>query len=141
MLIRLSAITPRPTQRFMPASSLYRDRLSPCLLLSRLILPSQPVRHFCPFLNQRFFCVSRRASLLVERFGIETRFTPFSCAAASFFAEKNPLHIPRFDDFPAAENWDHQPGSLKLTTASERMFRTNLRNAAKEAPNFAGHYR
>src|ERR1035438_569431 len=84
-------MTPNPTQRFMPASSLYRDRLSPCRLLSRLILPSQPVRHFCPFLNQRFFWVSRRATLFVERFGIETRFTPFSCAAASFLAEKNPL--------------------------------------------------
>jgi len=65
-------MTPSPTRRFMPASSLYSDRLRPCRLLRRLILPSQPVLHFCPFLNQRFFCTSRRASLFVERFGIET---------------------------------------------------------------------
>lgn len=30
---------------------------------------------------------------------------------------------------------------LKLITRSERMFRTNLSNAAKEPPDFAGHYR
>jgi len=50
-------------------------------------------------------------------------------------------HPPRFDDFPVAEDWDQPPAPLKLTIRSERMFRTQLANAAKEPPNFAGHYR
>jgi hypothetical protein len=29
---------------------------------------------------------------------------------------------------------------VKLQTPEERLFRTNLRNAAKQLPNFAGHY-
>jgi hypothetical protein len=32
------------------------------------------------------------------------------------------------------------PTVLKLATRSERMFKTQLTKAAKEAPNFAGHY-
>jgi hypothetical protein len=50
---------------------------------------------------------------------------------------KNP---PKFDDFPASE-WHGTAAPIKLTTRSERMFRTNLTNASKEPPNFAGHYR
>jgi hypothetical protein len=30
MLMRLSEITPSPTQRFIPSWALYRQRLSPC---------------------------------------------------------------------------------------------------------------
>jgi hypothetical protein len=30
---------------------------------------------------------------------------------------------------------------MKLTTTSERMFRTNLTGTAKEPPKFSGHYR
>src|SRR5215510_2385322 len=52
MLTRLSAITPRPTQRFIPASPLYRLRFSPCRRLTTLMRPSEPVRHFCPLRNQ-----------------------------------------------------------------------------------------
>src|SRR5438093_12305492 len=48
---------------------------------------SQPVLHFCPLRNQRFFWCFRRAALRVERFGIETRFTPSACASRSFSAE------------------------------------------------------
>jgi len=50
-------------------------------------------------------------------------------------------HPPRFEDFPVADTWDQQRAPLKLVTSSERMFRTQLTNAAKEKPNFAGHYR
>jgi hypothetical protein len=49
--------------------------------------------------------------------------------------------VPRFGDFPVSENWDRSPAPLKLSTRSERMFRTQLANAVKEFPNFAGHYR
>jgi hypothetical protein len=50
-------------------------------------------------------------------------------------------HPPRFEDFPVAEKWNQERASLKLSTGSERMFRTQLTNAAKEPPNFGGHYR
>lgn len=49
-------------------------------------------------------------------------------------------HLPRFEDFPVAENWNPSPAPLKLTTRSERMFRTRLTNASKNPPNFAGHF-
>jgi len=49
--------------------------------------------------------------------------------------------MPRFEDYPVTETWHDTPAPVKLTTASERLFRTNLTNAAKEQPNFAGHYR
>src|SRR6266498_3250888 len=87
MLTRLSAITPSPTQRFMPASPLYRQRLRPWRRLTTLMRPSHPVRHFWPLRNQRFFCSRLRSGLLVERLGIETRLTPIALAAASFLAE------------------------------------------------------
>src|SRR5450631_2523685 len=60
MWMRLSAITPRPTHRFIPQSPLYLDLCSPWRRLRTLMRPSQPVRHFCSFLNQRFFCFSLR---------------------------------------------------------------------------------
>src|ERR1700724_421626 len=87
MLMRLSAITPNPTQRFIPASPLYRLRLSPCRRLITLIRPSHPVLHFWPLRNQRFFCSRRRSALLVERLGTQTLLTPFSLATASLLAE------------------------------------------------------
>jgi hypothetical protein len=83
MLTRLSAITPRPTQRFIPGSPLYRLRLSPCRRLTTLMRPSEPVRHFWPLRNQRFFCSRLRSGLLVERLGTQTRLTPLALAAAA----------------------------------------------------------
>lgn len=50
-------------------------------------------------------------------------------------------HPPRFEDFPAAEEWSQERVPVKLSTRSERMFQTQLTNAAGEPPNFAGHYR
>ena len=87
MLTRLSAMTPRPTQRLIPVSPLYRLRSSPCRRLTTLMRPSQPVRHFWPLRNQRFFCSRLRSGLLVERLGMQTRLTPLAFAAASFLAE------------------------------------------------------
>lgn len=51
------------------------------------MFPSQPVRHCWPLLNQSFFCIFLRSSLLVERFGTDTFFTPFSATAFSPLAE------------------------------------------------------
>jgi hypothetical protein len=48
-------------------------------------------------------------------------------------------HLPRFEDFPVFDNRNRPPAPLKLTTRSERMFRTRLTNASKNPPNFAGH--
>jgi hypothetical protein len=47
---------------------------------------------------------------------------------------------PHFQDFPATEIWKQPPAPLKLATGSERMFRTQLTNAAKRPADFAGHY-
>ena len=66
---------------------LSRLRLSPCRRLTTLMRPSQPVGHFWPLRNQRFFCSGLRSGLLVERLGMQTRVTPVAFAAASFFAE------------------------------------------------------
>jgi hypothetical protein len=49
--------------------------------------------------------------------------------------------LPRIEDYPVTDVWHGTPAPVKLTTRSERLFRTNLTNAAKEPPNFAGHYR
>lgn len=62
--------------------------------------------------------------------------TLFAVYAQKYDA-KNP---PRFQDFPVKETWSPPPAPLKLTTGSERMFKTQLTNAAKLPPNFAGHY-
>ena len=87
MLTRLSEITPSPTQRCIPISVLYRQRLSPCRRLTTLMRPSHPVRHFWPLRNQRFFCSRLRSGLLLERLGTHTRLTPIAFAAASFLPE------------------------------------------------------
>jgi hypothetical protein len=64
-----------------------------------------------------------------------------SCLAHAQTTKTDSTHTRRFEDFPVTEKWNQTRTALKLTTASERMFRTNLTNAAKEPPNFAGHYR
>lgn len=57
------------------------------------------------------------------------------------WAQVPAVRLPRFEDYPVKGLWQGRPPSPKLPTPSERMFRTNLTNAAKEQPNFAGHYR
>ena len=61
--------------------------------------------------------------------------------AATTWAQTRDARRPRFEDYPVKEVWQGVPANLRLTTRSERMFRTNLTTAAKEPPNFAGHYR
>lgn len=38
----------------------------------------------------------------------------------------------KFEDYPATETWNGRNAPVQLRTASERMFKTNLTNAAKE---------
>lgn len=49
--------------------------------------------------------------------------------------------VPRFDRYPSATDWQGPSAAIKLTTPSERMFRTRLAEAGTQPPNFAGHYR
>jgi hypothetical protein len=49
--------------------------------------------------------------------------------------------LPRFEDYTVTEQWRGPNVSAKLTTPSERMFATRLRQASLEPPDFAGHYR
>lgn len=44
------------------------------------------------------------------------------------------------EDYPVAEKWTGPAAPVKLTSPLKRLFRTNLREAAKKPPNFAGHY-
>ena len=50
-------------------------------------------------------------------------------------------HVPRFEDFPVSGTWSGPNAPVRLSTSSERMFRTRLGDAAKKPPDFAGHYR
>ncbi len=48
---------------------------------------------------------------------------------------------PRFEDFPVSKNFKGKPARVNLSSHPEaRRFRTNLREGAKEEPNFAEHY-
>jgi len=49
--------------------------------------------------------------------------------------------LPMFRDYPVSEVWRGKAAAVKLTTRSERMFRTQLTEAAKSNPDFAGHYK
>lgn len=49
--------------------------------------------------------------------------------------------VPRFEDYPVAPAWTGSAAPIRFTSPSERMFRTQILNAAKLPPNFAGHYR
>jgi len=47
--------------------------------------------------------------------------------------------VPRFDDYPVSERFNGKTAPLVLTRAA-REFRTRLREAARDKPNFAGHF-
>ncbi len=55
-------------------------------------------------------------------------------------AQAAPAVLPRFQDYAVTEVWRGASGVPKLVTREERMFRTKIANAAKQPPNFAGHY-
>lgn len=48
-------------------------------------------------------------------------------------------HYP-FADFPAEDLYKGKPALPKLTTPTQREFRTVLRIGSEKRPNFAGHY-
>lgn len=56
-----------------------------------------------------------------------------------FTAAKGQGRVPQFRDYPVAEAYIG-PNAPLVLTRSERMFRTRLREAAREKPNFAGRY-
>lgn len=61
---------------------------------------------------------------------------------AVLLAQQDPAPPPKWEDHPALTPvWKGPNASPKLVRADERMFRTNITNAAKEPPDFAGHYR
>lgn len=47
---------------------------------------------------------------------------------------------PRFEDHPVRGTFTGRPHPVVLATPDARAFRTRLREAAKEKPNFAGSY-
>ncbi|MEP6901291.1 MAG: hypothetical protein ABJA66_06045 [Actinomycetota bacterium] len=47
--------------------------------------------------------------------------------------------VPQFKNYPAAEKFSGKNAPL-IIGKDEKTFRTRLREAAKEKPNFAGHY-
>jgi hypothetical protein len=47
---------------------------------------------------------------------------------------------PRFSDYPAVEKYNGKNSTVVLKSKNDREFRTQLRSAAREKPNFAGHY-
>lgn len=46
---------------------------------------------------------------------------------------------PRFEDYPVREVYKGRNAPVRLTR-DDRLFRTRLRDAARQRPNFAGHY-
>jgi hypothetical protein len=57
-------------------------------------------------------------------------------APTALSAEK----LPVFSDFPAQQNFTGIPAMPMLRTAGQRLLRTQIREAARKGPNFAGHY-
>ena len=56
-----------------------------------------------------------------------------SCAAAA-------STLPRFEDFPSVGGRLGQSAKVHLQDARSRQYATVLREAARQKPNFAGHY-
>src|SRR5262249_44768302 len=47
---------------------------------------------------------------------------------------------PCFADFPAPDRFECNPATVSLLTKHARVYRTMLRDSAKDGPTFAGHY-
>jgi hypothetical protein len=47
---------------------------------------------------------------------------------------------PSFDAFPVKERFAGKPARPRLASKQDREFKSALENAAKQEPNFAGHY-
>lgn len=52
-----------------------------------------------------------------------------------------PKDVPRWEDFKVSTAWNGPSAPLRLVRPDERMFRTRLEQAVRQAPDFAGHYR
>jgi hypothetical protein len=75
------------------------------------------------------------------RFGLGTIAIAILLIGCIVNAQTASVKQPRFEDYPITETWQGARAALKLTKPSERMFRTQLANASKQPPDFAGHYR
>jgi hypothetical protein len=53
-------------------------------------------------------------------------------------AQKRP--IPRFEDYSVSTRFTGKTAPPIITGARARLYRTRIREGAKQAPNFAGHY-
>jgi len=127
--IGLSAMTPNPTHRFMPASPRYRQRFNPCRRLTTLIRPSDPVRQACACRNHLFFCNARHSVLLVEGCGMANRLTPILWAASSIFGpiegrvgsdqarSMSELLLVNFDGFQSVTDWSRRDVHHRLRDA------------------------
>jgi hypothetical protein len=62
---------------------------------------------------------------------------PLLLFAVSTFGQSNTP--PQFKDFPANGQYAGKNAPV-IITGKDRMYRTRLREAAQEQPNFAGHY-
>jgi len=58
-------------------------------------------------------------------------------AVAALFGQEGPT--PQFGDYPATVTHGSN-AAPKFSTAGQRTFRTRIRDAAEQGPNFAGHY-
>lgn len=50
------------------------------------------------------------------------------------------VDIPKFRNYPVNKVFKGRNARVRLVTETDRMFRTRLRRAAKQKPNFAGRY-
>ena len=55
-------------------------------------------------------------------------------------ARRAPQKTPRYTDYPVKEIYKGRPAPVRIDSRRARMFRTRLREDAREGPNFAGHY-
>jgi hypothetical protein len=54
--------------------------------------------------------------------------------------EVAPPDAPKFSDYPATP-WSGKPAAVKATTPQSKQYRTVLREAQKQGPDFAGRFR
>jgi hypothetical protein len=65
----------------------------------------------------------------------------FVCALATAARAQNAgVRFPRLEDYRVTEIFHGKPAPPKLVRPADRLFRMQIREAAAEGPNFAGHY-
>jgi hypothetical protein len=55
-------------------------------------------------------------------------------------AQKTRAREPRFEDYPAVETFAGRPAPAVIASRRARLYRTTIREQAREGPNFAGRY-